>query len=269
MDQVFGVVVGIVVDVDDPEAQGRIKVSFPWLAADGAVSGWAPVTRPLAGKDRGFFYQPEIDDEALVAFEHGDVNHPMVLGFLHNGVDLPPYDGIDKNVRRFKSIAGHVLEFDDRDGEESVRLHSNNGHQVELHDPDGYVELHTVNGQKIRMDDQPGRISLSTVSGTTVTLDDMPSQISLTTVGGVSVVISDTGGVTVSSMTGGVTVNAMSANVTAASRSSVTAPVVSIDAGMLTVNAAMAQFSGVVQCSTLMTTSVISGSYTPGVGNIW
>lgn len=269
MDRSYGVVVGVVTDVEDPEEQGRVKLRFPWLAEEGADSGWAPIARPMSGKDRGYFYQPEVDDEALVAFEQGDVNHPMVLGFLHNGVDLPPYAGIDRQVRRLKSVAGHVLELDDRDGQESVRLHTDAGHQLELHDPGGYVELVTSGGQKLRMQDQPGRITLSTSTGTTVTIDDTPSQIQLQTVAGVSVTISDTGGVSVSAPTGPVAVNSLSAQVTSTASAQVSAPSVSLDTAMLRVNAGMAMFSGVVQCQTLLTTSVVSASYTPGAGNIW
>jgi uncharacterized protein involved in type VI secretion and phage assembly len=269
MDQVYGVVVAIVQDVHDPDEQGRVRLTFPWLAAEGADSGWAPIARPMAGKDRGYFYQPEIDDEALVAFEHGDVDHPMVLGFLHNGVDLPPYQDIDEHVRRLKSVAGHVLELDDRDGKESVRLHTNQGHQLELHDPDGYVELVTVAGQKIRMQDQPGRIELSTVAGTKVTIDDVPSQIKLSTATGVSVTISDTGGVSVSAPTGAVSVDSLSAQLTATSSVTVEAPTMTLNTAMLSVNGGMATFSGIVQCSTLISSSVVSASYSPGAGNIW
>jgi hypothetical protein len=42
-----------------------------------------------------------------------------------------------------------------------------------------------------------------------------------------------------------------------------------VSAGMVTVNAGMSKFSGVVQCDTLITNAVISTSYTPGAGNIW
>ena len=136
MEHLYGVVIGIVTDVADPEDMGRIKLRFPWLAQEGADSGWAPIAKPMAGKSRGYHYLPEIDDEALVAFEHGNIDHPMVLGFLHNGVDQPPDDGVDRHVRRLESVAGHVLELDDRSGRESLRLHTSNGHQLELHDPD-------------------------------------------------------------------------------------------------------------------------------------
>lgn len=269
MERSYGVVVGVVTDVDDPDEQGRVRLRFPWLAEDGAISGWAPIARPMSGKDRGYFYQPELDDEALVAFEQGDVAHPMVLGFLHNGVDLPPYSGIDKQVRRLKSVAGHVIEFDDRSGKESIRLHTDGGHQLELHDPGGYAELVTTGGQRLRMQDQPGTIELSTSTGTTIIIDDTPSQIQLRTITGVSVTISDTGGVSVLAPTAPVSVSSLSAQVTSTASVAVTAPSVSLDSAVLRVNAALALFSGIVQCQTLISTAVVSPSYTPGVGNIW
>ncbi len=62
--------------------------------------------------------------------------------------------------------------------------------------------------------------------------------------------------------TSGITINA-SAKVV------VNASTVDLNAGMVAVNAGMARFSGVVQCDTLISNSVVSASYTPGAGNIW
>jgi hypothetical protein len=57
---------------------------------------------------------------------------------------------------------------------------------------------------------------------------------------------------------------------TANTRVTVTAPAqLSVSAGMVQVDAGMSRFSGVVQCDTLITNSVISASYTPGAGNVW
>ncbi|MEP6817667.1 MAG: phage baseplate assembly protein V [Marmoricola sp.] len=267
MNQMFGVYVGLVKDLNDPQKEGRVRLTYPWLADD-AASGWAPIARPMAGKDRGYFYMPEIDDEALVAFESGSIDHPFIVGFLHNGIDLPPYDGIDEHVRRLRTVAGHFLEFDDRAGQESLRLSTHSGHELEMRDPDGTVDLVTSGGQKIQMQDAPGRIKLSTATGTTITVNDLPSEIELKTVAGVTVTISDTGGVTVTSMTGGVSVNSLTASVTAAASMDVNAPALTLTAPLLTVNSALASFTGVVQCSALLTQAVVSSAYTPGAGNL-
>jgi len=57
--------------------------------------------------------------------------------------------------------------------------------------------------------------------------------------------------------------------VTSSAKVTVQCSTAEISAGMLTVNAGMSKFSGVVQSDTVITNSVISASYTPGAGNIW
>ena len=70
------------------------------------------------------FTIPEKDDEVLVAFLHGDFQHAIILGALHNGVDTPPYANEDgeNNLRVFQSRSGHRLTFDDSPGDERVEL---------------------------------------------------------------------------------------------------------------------------------------------------
>jgi phage baseplate assembly protein gpV len=266
--RVYGFVIGIVKDLEDPSGQGRIRLQFPWFDPD-VLSGWAPIVRTLAGKDRGFYYMPELEDEALVGFEHGDFRMPFVVGFLHNGVDLPPDDDIDVSVRRIKTVSGHVLEFDDRPDRELVRLETQGGHHVEMEDSPGTVEIATSGGQKIVMSDRPASIELSTKSGATVKIDDVPSSIRATTAGGISLLVTDSGGVTVSAPTGALTITCLSATITASASCTVNAPVASLNGAAVSVNSGIATFSGIVQCATLITNSVVSASYTPGAGNLW
>jgi uncharacterized protein involved in type VI secretion and phage assembly len=118
-----GVVVGVVTNNQDPEKMGRVKVKFPWLS-DEDESNWARVASPMAGKDRGLFLLPEVDDEVLVAFEHGDPRFPYVVGSLWNGSDTPPEDNADgkNNVRVIKSRSGHVVRLTDEDGKEKIEI---------------------------------------------------------------------------------------------------------------------------------------------------
>jgi hypothetical protein len=262
-----GVVIGIVKDIVDPLGEGRVRVQFPWLSED-ELSGWAPIARTMAGKERGFYYMPELEDEALLAFELGDFDHPFVIGFLHNGVDLPPDDDIDASVRRVKTVSGHVLEFDDRPGQERVFLETQGGHHLVMEDAPGTVELATTGGQTIKMQDVPGQIGLSTPSGSNVTINDVPSSVQVTTAGGVSVVVTDAGGVTISAPTGMLNITCLNATVTASGSCSVNAPVTSVNSATVAINSGLATFSGVVQCATLITNAVVSSSYTPGVGNL-
>jgi uncharacterized protein involved in type VI secretion and phage assembly len=105
-----GVVIGVVTEREDPSCEGRIKVKFPWLD-ETTFSTWAPVASPMAGNGRGAFLMPEIDDEVLVAFEHGDFDHPHVVGFLWNGVDEPPSSDVRQRIIRSKN--GHAIRFVD------------------------------------------------------------------------------------------------------------------------------------------------------------
>jgi hypothetical protein len=57
--------------------------------------------------------------------------------------------------------------------------------------------------------------------------------------------------------------------ITAASKMTINASTLSISAGSVTVDAGMSKFSGVVQADTVIATSVVGTSYTPGAGNIW
>jgi len=54
-DRIYGVVVGVVTNNQDPIGQGRVKVTFPWLSEE-HESHWARVVAPMAGKDRGLYY---------------------------------------------------------------------------------------------------------------------------------------------------------------------------------------------------------------------
>ena len=115
-----GVVIGIVKSLEDPEGMGRIKLDYPALAEESFESQWARIVTPFAGSERGLQIMPEIGDEALVVFEHGDLRFPYVLGFLWNRERLPPRS--EPQQRTLETVSGHVLEFDDTEGSEKISL---------------------------------------------------------------------------------------------------------------------------------------------------
>jgi uncharacterized protein involved in type VI secretion and phage assembly len=120
---ISGVAVAVVTNNQDPEKLGRVKVRFPWLS-DGDESQWARVATPMAGKERGMYFLPEVDDEVLVAFEHGDMRFPCIVGALWNGKDAPPATNDDgkNNIRVIKSRSGHVVRLNDEDGKETIEI---------------------------------------------------------------------------------------------------------------------------------------------------
>jgi uncharacterized protein involved in type VI secretion and phage assembly len=139
--RVYGVAVGEVIDNVDLMSGGRVQLRLPWLPD---YEPWARVAAVSAGSDRGVFFIPQVGDEVLVAFNHGDVRDAYVVGSLWNGEDDPPATGPTDPIskRMIKTPAGHVVELDDL--EQSVTVTTSTGQEVAL-GPDG-IELKTSGG---------------------------------------------------------------------------------------------------------------------------
>jgi uncharacterized protein involved in type VI secretion and phage assembly len=214
----YGVAPATVTDLMDPAGQGRIKVKLAWSPDGGGGQGydhWARMATLFAGNERGSWFLPEVGDEVLVAFEHGDPRRPYVLGGLWNGQDAPPQQARARNnVKAIHSRNGVIITLDDSDGQEQLRLE-------------------TPGGQSFTLKDGPGAVTIEDSSGNSVKLE----------VAGITI--------------------------TAAAKVTVNAAQVAVSAGMVTVDAGMSTFSGVVRCDTLITTTCIATTYTPGAGNIW
>jgi uncharacterized protein involved in type VI secretion and phage assembly len=82
----YGVVEAVVVEVVDPDKEGRVKIQFPWFDEE-MVTEFCRVRQFYAGNGYGAFFVPEAGDEVLVAFVHGDMRMPVILGGLYNGKD--------------------------------------------------------------------------------------------------------------------------------------------------------------------------------------
>ena len=80
----YGVYVAQVVDNNDPDGQGRIRIKLPWSpdSGDGEYQVWARLATMMAGNNRGTWFIPDVDDEVLVAFNAGDPRHPYTLALL-------------------------------------------------------------------------------------------------------------------------------------------------------------------------------------------
>ncbi|WP_224983047.1 type VI secretion system Vgr family protein [Geomonas agri] len=113
---------------------GRVKVKFLWdraVKGDDSSSCWIRVSQPLAGNGWGATFLPRVGHEVLVQFLEGDPDRPVIIGQLHNGMNLPPYQlPAEKTKSCLKSCStpggqGHnELRFEDKKGEEQLYLHA-------------------------------------------------------------------------------------------------------------------------------------------------
>ncbi len=182
-DRYFGVAVGIVTSVQDPEHLGRVKLQFPWLS-DQNESNWARVAVPMSGANYGVYFIPDVGDEVLCAFEHGVIEFPYVVGALWNGQDKPPVTDVDgkNNIRTIRSRSGHVLTFDDSTETPTVTLADSAG-----------VNRITINAKSKAISIEcDGDIVLSAggkirLSGAEIEIDGGRGQVKITTQGAASV----------------------------------------------------------------------------------
>lgn len=180
--EISGVVVGIVTDNKDDEGMGRVKVKFPWRDDNQDDSYWARISNFMAGPNRGAYFLPEVNDEVLVAFDHGDIHHPYVLGALWNGNDTPPETNSDgkNNIRKIKSRSGHEIIFnDDAEGsKEKVEIHTKAGHKIVLDDASGSEKIEIVDksgSNMVKIDSVANEISVK--SGTKLSIESQMIEI--------------------------------------------------------------------------------------------
>lgn len=182
------VMVGIVTENNDPEGLGRVRVKCPTLTED-HESNWARVVASGAGPERGFDCLPEIDDEVLIAFEHGNIHRPYVLGGVWNGQDAPPEAIADTvadgkvRLRTVKTRTGHTLQFIEEDkggSKKGIHIKTTGGHEVYVNDSEQKIDIKTNGGHVLKMEDQGQKISMSATGKIELTA---PQKITLT-VGG-------------------------------------------------------------------------------------
>jgi uncharacterized protein involved in type VI secretion and phage assembly len=122
------------------------------------LSAPARLAMPMAGRERGTFFGPEVGDEVVVAFENGNLDQPVILGALWSDDDPPPASAdtsSTNNVRTIVSRSGHELTFDDTPGSEKIQLRTQGGLEIVLDDASGTITIRTtgaVGSSKLELD---------------------------------------------------------------------------------------------------------------------
>ena len=152
--KVFGVSVATVMNNIDCTGEARVMLMLPWLPG---FTPWARLSSPMAGMGRGMYFVPQVGDEVLVAFNHGDVREPYVLGTCWNTIDRPPAlaptDPVTK--RKIRTPLGHELVFDE--ALQSVTLSSN------------LMSTVTLDAEKAQLSTPLATVTIDKAGGVTIT----------------------------------------------------------------------------------------------------
>lgn len=131
-----------VVDNDDPQGQGRVKVKFKWECQTNDPTEWLRVISPNAGngdtgKNRGFHVIPEKGDQVVIAFEEGNVARPVVMGSVYHGKSGDSSGFKNSNVKGMTSRKGSCLSFDDLN--HALNLGTNAANFVKIENGPGLI----------------------------------------------------------------------------------------------------------------------------------
>jgi len=106
----YGVTTGTVINPLDPLMQGRVQVRLPFIDSLD-LTAWARVAMSMAGIFSGSYFVPNPGDEVVVAFEHGDVEAPVIIGSLANLVYQPALASPLPQIRTIRTLAGTQIVF--------------------------------------------------------------------------------------------------------------------------------------------------------------
>ena len=119
-----------------PEGKGRVRVRMNWQT-DGMQTGWVRVMTPDGGSssdvksNRGFVFIPEVGDQVLLGFRHGDPARPYVMGSLFNGTTGG--GGLEGNhMKSLTTRSGHVIEFDDASLSSGITIKDRNHNVIHI-----------------------------------------------------------------------------------------------------------------------------------------
>lgn len=186
--------VGIVADNKDPKGWGRVRVKLPTLTED-HMSYWARMVSVGAGPEQGLEWLPEINDEVLVGFEHGDIHRPYVLGGVWNGTDAPPTaveDSVTNGLVRLRTLRtrlGHTLQFveeDKGDSKQGVYLTTVAENSLHINDTEQFAELRTTGGHTLLIDDKNKKAKIETSGGHHILMDDGGKTVDIISTGGLN-----------------------------------------------------------------------------------
>jgi uncharacterized protein involved in type VI secretion and phage assembly len=133
---------------NDPDGEDRVKIQLPLVDTKDGL--WARVASLDAGKERGSFFRPEIQDEVVVGFLNDDPRYPVILGMLNSSAKPAPIQAKDTNhVKGFITRSKMKLTFNDE--KKVVLIETPKGKKIEINDDSDSITFSDQHQNKILM----------------------------------------------------------------------------------------------------------------------
>jgi Rhs element Vgr protein len=140
---------GVVIDNNDPEGIGRVKVKLYWQKD--TQTPWLRIAMPYTGKDKGMYFVPEKGEEVMVSFEGGNAEKPYISGCLYHGKMKPDSFKNDKNdIKAIRTRSGHTIEFKDTEGEESITISDKEGTYIKFNTKEKSLQIKAIENLEIQ-----------------------------------------------------------------------------------------------------------------------
>jgi len=122
--------IAVVVENNDPDALGRVRVQFPWQDQN-EKTPWIRVTSPYAGSG-DLYFVPEVKDQVMVGFEFNHPDRPYVIGSLYHGKSKPYFFTEENTTKAIRTKCGHSILFEDGDDSQITIVTKDEKHSVVL-----------------------------------------------------------------------------------------------------------------------------------------
>ncbi len=132
-----------VIDNNDEQKLGRVRVQFPWqkIQDEKMKTPWLRIAVPYSGQNKGIQFIPEIGEEVMVGFEMDNAERPYIIGTFYNGgkgktdenwASINEEGGTKNNVKAIRTRNGHTILFNDKGDAGLLEIYDNKGNTYHI-----------------------------------------------------------------------------------------------------------------------------------------
>jgi type VI secretion system secreted protein VgrG len=167
----------VVTDNHDVQGLGRVRVKFHWM--DGAKSPWLRITSPHGGGDKGMFFIPETGEEVIVGFEGDSATKPYIIGTVYHSKAKTSFANAENDKKVIQTRSGHILEFNDKQGAESITVKDKNNNIITIDTPKGCIMIKDKANNHMTIDATNNRITVADKNNNNITIDAPSNNIAI------------------------------------------------------------------------------------------